>query len=163
MNQNPRNTIILEVRNNKNVSSFVTFMVELDIPVVENFFFAPHDTTLLAIHTTSTYYWFFWVTLFKTQNKLIFHSTAWIRLTWPMRSLLQEADSWSTFPLHQLRSLPHDIININIWIGLKQCQQNPRYVTSSLAYDPSSWVSLGKLWESWFGGPRGMFSKAPAV
>ena len=46
----------------------------------------------------------FWVNLFKTQNKLISHSTIWIRLTWPARSLLQEADSWSTFPLHQLGS-----------------------------------------------------------
>ena len=39
----------------------------------------------------------FWVNLFKTQNKLISHSTIWIGLTWPARSLLQEADSWSNF------------------------------------------------------------------
>ena len=46
----------------------------------------------------------FWVNLFKVQNKLIFHSTTWIGLTWPVRSLLQEADSGSTFPFHQLGS-----------------------------------------------------------
>ena len=46
----------------------------------------------------------FWVNLFKVQNKLIFHSTTWIGLTWPVRSLLQEADSWPTFPFHQLGS-----------------------------------------------------------
>ena len=44
----------------------------------------------------------FWVNLFKTQNKLIFYSTTWIELIWPARSLLQEANSWSTFPLHQI-------------------------------------------------------------
>ena len=37
----------------------------------------------------------FWVNLFKTQNKLVSHSTTWIGLTWPAGSLLQEADSWS--------------------------------------------------------------------
>ena len=42
----------------------------------------------------------FWVNLFKAQNKLISHSTTWIGLTWLTRSLLQEVDSWSTFPLH---------------------------------------------------------------
>ena len=46
----------------------------------------------------------FLVNLFKFQNKLIAHSTTWIGLTWPARSLLQEADSWSTFPLHQFES-----------------------------------------------------------
>ena len=46
----------------------------------------------------------FWVNLFKTQNKLISHSTTWIWLTWLARSLLQEVNSWSTFPLHQLGS-----------------------------------------------------------
>ena len=69
---------------------------------VEDSFFAPHGNTSLPTHATSTYYWFFWVNLFKAQNKLISHSTTWIGLTWPTRSLLQEADSWSTFPLHQL-------------------------------------------------------------
>ena len=39
----------------------------------------------------------FWVNLFKSQNKLISHSTTWIRLTWPARSLLQEADSCPHF------------------------------------------------------------------
>ena len=42
-------------------------------------------------------------------------------------------------------------------------RQSPRYVISSLAYDPSSWVALGKLWELWFEGPRGMFSKTPTL
>ena len=32
-----------------------------------------------------------------------------------------------------------------------------------LAHDPSSWVLLGEFWESWFGGPRSMFSKDPMV
>ena len=31
------------------------------------------------------------------------------------------------------------------------------------AYDPSSWISLGEFWESWFGGPRSMFSKVSVV
>ena len=41
----------------------------------------------------------------------------------------------------------------------------PVHSTSSpfLAHDPSSWVSLGEFWESWFGGPRSMFNKAPIV
>ena len=46
----------------------------------------------------------FWVNLFKSQNKLIFHLITWIGLTWPVRSLLQEADSWPTFLFHQLGS-----------------------------------------------------------
>ena len=32
-----------------------------------------------------------------------------------------------------------------------------------LAHDLSSWVSSGEFWESWFGGPRSMFSKSPMV
>ena len=32
-----------------------------------------------------------------------------------------------------------------------------------LAHDPSSWVSSGEFWESWFRGPRSMFNKAPVV
>ena len=32
-----------------------------------------------------------------------------------------------------------------------------------LAHDPSSWVSSGEFWESWFGGPRSIFSKTPVV
>ena len=87
---------------------------------VEDSFFAPCGTTLLATHATSTYYWFFWVNLFKVQNKLIFHSTIWIGLTWPMRSLLQEADSGSKFSFSTNGIITHDIININMWIGLKQ-------------------------------------------
>ena len=31
------------------------------------------------------------------------------------------------------------------------------------AHDLSSWVSSGEFWESWYGGPRNMFSKAPVV
>ena len=30
-----------------------------------------------------------------------------------------------------------------------------------LAHDPSSWVSSREFWESWFGGPKSMFSKDP--
>ena len=37
------------------------------------------------------------------------------------------------------------------------------HIISFSAYDPSSWISLGEFWESWFGGPRSMFSKVPAV
>ena len=29
--------------------------------------------------------------------------------------------------------------------------------------DPNSWISSRKFWELWFGEPRNMFSKAPAV
>ena len=29
------------------------------------------------------------------------------------------------------------------------------------AHDPSSWVSLRKLWELWFEGPKSMFHNAP--
>ena len=61
----------------------------------------------------------FWVNLFKTQNKLISYSTPWIGLTRPARSFLQEADSWSSL-LSSIGIIAHDIININIWIGLKQ-------------------------------------------
>ena len=64
---------------------------------VEDRFFSPCGVTSLATHVTSTYYSFFWVNLFKAQNKLIFHSTTWIGLTWPARFLLQEADSWFNF------------------------------------------------------------------
>ena len=32
-----------------------------------------------------------------------------------------------------------------------------------LAHDPSLWVSSGEFLESWFGGPRSMFSKARVV
>ena len=64
---------------------------------VEDCFFGPRGVTSLATHATSTYYGFFWVNLFKAQNKLISHLTTWIGLTWPVRSLLQEADSWSNF------------------------------------------------------------------
>ena len=39
----------------------------------------------------------FWINLFKTQNKLISHSTTWIGLTWPARFLLQETDSCPHF------------------------------------------------------------------
>ena len=66
-------------RNNKNI--------------VEDSFFGPYGITSLATHATSTYYCSFYVNLFKTQNKLISHLTTWIGLTWPLRSLLQEADS----------------------------------------------------------------------
>ena len=31
------------------------------------------------------------------------------------------------------------------------------------AHDPGSWVSSGEFWESWFGGPRSMFSKSLVV
>ena len=40
---------------------------------VEDSFFTLHGITSLAAYTTSTYYWFFWVNLFKPQNKLISH------------------------------------------------------------------------------------------
>ena len=69
---------------------------------VEDYFFDPRGITSLPSHATLTYYWFFWLNIFKIQNKLISHSTTWIGLTWPARSLLQEGDSWSTVPLHQL-------------------------------------------------------------
>ena len=65
--------------------------------IVEDRFFGPQGVTSLATHATSTYYWFFWVNLFKPQNKLISYSTIWIGLTWPTKSLLQEANSWSNF------------------------------------------------------------------
>ena len=64
-------------------------------PTWHNFIDNPCHINILLI---------FWVNLFKTQNKLIFHSTTWIGLTWPVRSLLQEVDSWLTFPFHQLGS-----------------------------------------------------------
>ena len=37
------------------------------------------------------------------------------------------------------------------------------HIISFLAHDPSSWVSLEEFWELWFGGPRSMFNKAPAI
>ena len=61
----------------------------------------------------------FWVNLFKTQNKIISHTTTWIGLQWPARSLLQEADSWSNLLFINWDHNPC-IININIWIELKQ-------------------------------------------
>ena len=78
--------------------------ISQQLKLVEDSFLGPRGITSLSTHATSTHYWFFWVNLFKTQNKLISHSTTWIGLTWPARSLLQETDSWSTFPLHQLGS-----------------------------------------------------------
>ena len=59
--------------------------------------FGSRGVTSLETHATPTYYSFFWVNLFKTQNNLISHLTIWIGLTWPTRSLLQEADSWFNF------------------------------------------------------------------
>ena len=108
----------------------------------------------------------FWVNLFKTQNKFISYSTTWIWLTWPARSLLQEANSWSTFPLHQIGIITpqHSQHQHMDWaLAINQSwrpilpllhswqvassttayiytkwQQSPSYVISSSAYDPSS-------------------------
>ena len=52
-------------------------------PFVDDCFFGPRVITSLAPHATSPHYWFFWVNLFKTQNKLISCSITWIGLTWP--------------------------------------------------------------------------------
>ena len=37
------------------------------------------------------------------------------------------------------------------------------HIISFLTRDPSSWVSSWEFWESWFGGSRSMFNKAPTV
>ena len=123
---------------------------------VEDRFFNPCHINILLI---------FWVNLLKAQNKLISYSTIWIGLTWPARSLLQETDSWSNFFFinwdhnpwyHQHQhmdrawainqsSLPI-LLLLHSWqtaystrahIYIKW-QQNPRYIISSLTYDPSS-------------------------
>ena len=66
--------------------------------------FLPHMALLHWQPMPHQYIIEFWVNLLKAQNKLISYPTIWIRLTWPTRSLLHEADSWSKFPLHQLGS-----------------------------------------------------------
>ena len=70
--------------------------------IVEDCFFGPRGITSLSNPCHINILLIFWVNLFKTQDKLMSHSTTWIGLTWPARSLLQEANSWFTFPLHQI-------------------------------------------------------------
>ena len=155
--------------------------------VVEDSFFAPCGTTSLATHATSTYYWFFWINLFKAQNKLISHGLGshglrdlyfkrrihgphflFINLIHnPWHHQHQHMD-WAQAMNQSSRSILPLLHSWKVASPTKahiytKWQQNPRYIISPSAYDLSSWISLGKLWELWFGGPRGMFSKAPVV
>ena len=68
----------------------------------------------------------FWVNLFKTQNKLISHSTTWIGLTWPARSLLQEANSWSTNWDHN----PTTLLTSTYGLGLSNKSKLTAHITS---------------------------------
>ena len=72
----------------------------------------------------------FLVNLFKAQNKLISHSTTWIGLAWPTRSLLQEADSWSTFPLHQLDHNPITLSTSTYGSGLHNESKLTAHITT---------------------------------
>ena len=132
----------------------------------------------------------FWVNLFKAQNKFISYSTTWIGLTWPARSLLQEADSWFNFLFINWDYNPTTLSTSTYKLGLSNESKLTAHITpltlmASGFFNKSPYlhkittklevrhlifglwpklISLfGELWESWFGGPRGMFSKALAL
>ena len=100
----------------------------------------------------------FWVNLFKTQNKLISHSTTWIKLTWPARSLLQDADSksnllfinWDHNPwYHQLIWIrfkqwikAHDSYYISYTHGKRLLQQEPIFTQNN----NKTWGTSSYLW-----------------
>ena len=93
----------------------------------------------------------------------------------------REAECWGqifhTTWLHFIGDLHHVNIIMNFGKISSKAQKSPyshknaskpivqAHGTSShfLAHDPSSWVSSGEFWESWFGGPKSMFSKALVV
>ena len=97
---------------------------------VENCFFGSRGITSLAPHAISTYYWFFWVNIFKTQNKLISHSTTWIGLTWL-------ADPYFKRRIHCLHLLfinwDHNPITLSTstyWLGLSNESKLMAHITS---------------------------------
>ena len=122
-------------------------------------FFSPRGITSLATHATSTYYWFFGKIYLKP--KISLYLMDWAHMVREILTLR------GRFMVHISSSsiwiITYDIININIWVELKQnsrrilpllhswqatsstrahiytkWQQNPRYVISSSAYDPCS-------------------------
>ena len=72
----------------------------------------------------------FWVNLIKAPNKLISHSTIWIELTWPARSLLQEADSWSTFLFSNWDHNPTTLSTSTYGLGLGNESKLTAHITS---------------------------------
>ena len=80
-----------------------TFAYEIKITSCWGLFFGPTWHYFIGNPCHINILLIFCVNLFKTQNKLISYSTTWIGLTWLARSLFQETNSWSIFPLHQIR------------------------------------------------------------
>ena len=149
----------------------------------------PYGITSLATHATSTYYWILGksplkpkISLYLIQlhglglhglqdpyfkrriHGLHFHFINWDHNPWHhQQQHMDQAQvmNQSSRPILPLSYLESGFSN-NAHIYIKW-QQSPRYVISSLTHDPSSWVSLRKLWKSWFGGPRSVFNKPPVV
>ena len=134
----------------------------------------------------------FWINLFKTQNKLISYSTTYKNWAHMAHNIFTSRGKFTIHISYSSNGLmTHNIININIWNRLKQWikthgphylyhihgkrffQQKPVFTQNdSKAQGTSSHLQLmiqthesiwGKLWVSWFGGPRSMFSKILAV
>ena len=61
----------------------------------------PHDIISLVTRATSTLSWILGKSPLKPKRP-IFYSIIRIGLTWHTRSSLQEANSWSISPFHQL-------------------------------------------------------------
>ena len=157
---------------------------------MEDSFFTPHGITSLAICATSTYYRFLGKSHLKPKISLYLiqyhglgshgpqdpyfkrwiHGLYFLFINWDYNPRHHQYLYMDRVQAMNQRSWPILSLSYSWKVAFPtkahiyiKWQQSPRYVILSSAHDPSSWVSLGKFWESWFGGPRGMFSKAPAV
>ena len=137
-------------------------------PFVEGSFFKPHGITSLPTHATPiNILLIFWVNLFKAQKNLYLIQLHELGSHGPQHLQHQYMDWAQVMNLNSRPILPLSYLwkvasptKAHIYT---KWQQRPSYVISSSAYDPSSWASLGKLWELWFVGSKGMFNKTLAI
>ena len=102
---------------------------------VEDKIFTPHGFISLATHTTSILPWILGKIYFKTQKNPYLH-----------------------------KMMPKPMVhNPRQYYLIKAHGSSSWHIISFSAHDPNSWVSSREFWESWFGGPRSMFNKAPTV
>ena len=149
-------------------------------PFVEGSFFTPHGITSLPTHATPiNILLIFWVNLFKAQKNLYLIQLHELGSHGPQHLQHQYMDWAQVMNLNSRPILPLSYLwkvasptKAHIYTKWQQSpkahiykkwQQSSRYVISSSAYDPSSWASLGKLWELWFVGSKGMFNKTLAI
>ena len=86
---------------------------------VEDCFFGPHGITLLATHATSTYYWFFGSIYLKSKISSYLIQLHGLSSHGP-RDPYFKRQIHGPISFSSIGIITHDIININIWIGLKQ-------------------------------------------